>query len=201
MSAAVIALKLAGQLPQIDADYIGVDKGTLALIEQGLPVALAIGDFDSVTEQELRLIEEKAAEVIRLKPEKDDTDSEAALRQAMQRGYTTIYLCGRMGGRADHTLINFRLAYQNPGRVILWDEQNSIEAYNAGTYSIKKETYSYIGFFTNDEAEISIDGFKYSLTDRVLTKDDLYTVSNEWVRDTGTLTVRQGTVLVIRSKD
>ena len=201
MRTAVIVLKLAGPVPVMHADYIGVDRGTLALLKQNLPCTLAIGDFDSVNLEEMVQIENHAAEVIKLNPVKNDTDSEAALNEALKRGYDQIYLIGALGGRADHALINLRLVYQHPGKVILLDEQNRIEAYSAGVYAIKKENYAFIGFFTETEAEISLQDFKYPLTKQILTPQDLYTVSNELIEDTGTVTVHQGVVIVIQSKD
>ena len=201
MSAVIVALKLAKQMPKIKADYIGVDKGTLALLQQHLPVTLAIGDFDSVNEEEMQQIETSVTEVIHLPCVKDDTDSEAAIQEALRRGYDEIYLVGALGGRADHAYVNLRLAYQHQQKIILWDEQNRMEAFTEGTYQIKKENYTYIGFFTEEEAEISLENFKYDLTHRRLTKQDLYTVSNEVNGEEGTLTVHHGTVLVIQSKD
>lgn len=201
MPSVIIALKLAVEIPQGAYDYIGVDKGTLQLIEQNLPVKLSIGDFDSVNANEMECIKEHAEELKVLNPIKDDTDSEAALKEALRRGYDRIILIGALGGRADHTLINLRLAFQHPGRVILQDEQNRIEAYAEGDYCIKKESYSYIGFFSEEPAEISLENFKYPLTHRILTNQDLYTVSNELCGDSGVLHVHHGTVLVIQSKD
>lgn len=201
MSTVIIALKLAKNIPNMDADYIGVDKGTLCLLQQNLPVTLAIGDFDSVNTEEMKQIEAAVKEVIHLPCIKNDTDSEAAIKAAIQRGYNLIYLIGALGGRADHEYVNLRLAYQHPLQIILLDEQNRIEAYTPGTYQIKKEKYAYIGFFTEDEAEISLENFKYNLSWRKLKRQDLYTVSNEVIGEEGTLTVHHGTVLVIQSKD
>ena len=201
MSAVIVALKLADKIPAGAYDYIGVDKGTLALITQGLPVKLAIGDFDSVTEEEMKTIQAYAKEVIALNPIKDDTDSEAALKEALKRGYDEVIFLGATGGRADHAFINMRLAEQHPGRVILLDEQNRMQAYSEGSYRIKKENYAYIGFFTEDTAEISLENFKYPLEHRTISNKDLYNVSNEITGDAGILHVHQGTVLVIQSKD
>lgn len=201
MSAVIVALKLAKNIPNMDVDYIGVDKGTLSLLKQNLPVTLAIGDFDSVNTEEMKQIETAVKEVIHLPCIKNDTDSEAAIKEAIQRGYNLIYLVGALGGRADHEYVNLRLAYQHPLHVILLDGQNRIEAYTQGTYQIEKENYAYISFFTEDEAEISLENFKYKLSWRKLKRQDLYTVSNEVIGEEGTLTVHHGTVLVIQSKD
>jgi thiamine pyrophosphokinase len=201
MPSAVIVLKLAKSIPAGNQDYIGVDKGTLLLMAKGLPCRLAIGDFDSVTEEELIKIKAYAQEVVQLNPVKDDTDSEAALREAKKRGYTKIIFAGALGGRSDHALINLRLAEQNPGLVILQDAQNRIEAFCKGSYEIKKENNAYFSFFTEDTAEISLEGFKYPLQHRMITNKDLYTVSNELLVDKGTLTVHQGIVLMIAAND
>ncbi|NLH63710.1 MAG: thiamine diphosphokinase [Erysipelotrichaceae bacterium] len=201
MPTAVIALKLTDAVPQIEGDYIGVDKGTVALLAHGIKAKLAIGDFDSVDEREMQQIRENIPEVISLNPIKDDTDSEAAFNEAVRRGYDRIIFLGALGGRADHTLINLRLAYQHPGLVTLIDEQNTAEAFIPGTYEIKKEDHAYISFFTEDDAEISLEGFKYPLSHCHLTEKDLFTVSNELNQAVGHFTIHHGTVLMIQSKD
>lgn len=201
MPTAVIALKLTAGIPACHADYIGVDSGTLALIKQGIPVKLAIGDFDSVDAQEMKLIEDHSEEIIRLNPIKNDTDSEAAMHAAFERGYDHIIFLGALGGRADHAIVNLRLAYQHPLAISLLDDDNLITAFAEGTYVIKKENYTYISFFTEDEAEISLQNFKYSLDHCVINSRDLYTVSNELTEDTGILSVHRGIVLMVQAKD
>lgn len=57
MPTAIIALKLTEKIPPLEGDFIGVDRGTLALINQHFPIKLAIGDFDSVDAGELKCIE------------------------------------------------------------------------------------------------------------------------------------------------
>lgn len=59
--------------------FVGVDRGSLWVLEEELPLALAVGDFDSVTVEERQLIQERAQHFIQAQPEKDDTDLELAL--------------------------------------------------------------------------------------------------------------------------
>ena len=59
--------------------YIGVDRGSLFLVEKGYQLALAIGDFDSVSKIELEKISVSTDRLIKLPAEKDLTDLEAAL--------------------------------------------------------------------------------------------------------------------------
>lgn len=198
---AVIALKLADCLPEVEGDYIGADKGALYLAQKGIQMKLAIGDFDSVQESDIALIRQHTDELIRLNPVKDDSDSEAAILAALERGYDEIWLCGATGGRMDHSLVNVRLALKYPGKVWLYDDQNLIYTLCRGSYQIKKGDYSYISFFTQDGAEITLDGFRYPLENRRLKETDLYTVSNEILKDTGNVTVSDGIVLVMQCRD
>ena len=59
--------------------FVGVDRGSLWVLEEELPLALAVGDFDSVTVEERQLIQERAQYFVQAQPEKDDTDLELAL--------------------------------------------------------------------------------------------------------------------------
>lgn len=198
---AVIALKLADFLPDIEADYIGADKGALYLAEHGIHMKLAIGDFDSVEESDIREIGRYTDELIRLNPIKDDSDSEAAILAAIDRGYDEIWLAGATGGRMDHSFVNIRLALKYPGKVWLCDDQNLIYTICPGTHLISKGKYPYISFFTEEDAVITLDGFRYPLNRRELTRKDLYTVSNEMTESTGKVIVEKGTVLVMQCRD
>ena len=35
-----------------DVDYIGVDAGALLILQAGLPIQFAVGDFDSMSEED-----------------------------------------------------------------------------------------------------------------------------------------------------
>ena len=200
----VIMLKQGGQLPQDlgDADYIGADKGALLLAQKKIPMVLAIGDFDSVHEEDMALIRRYSKEVVRLNPVKDDSDSEAAVRAAHRLGYEKIILLGGLGGRMDHTLVNLRLCAVFSNQLVLADECNRIEAVTEGSYDFREnDGWKYYSFFTFEEAVVSLEGFYYPLKDQRLGPLDLYTVSNELSAAEGRLVVKKGTVLVIRSRD
>lgn len=77
-----VVLVAGGQLEELPSDvdvWVGVDRGSLYLIEQGITPDLAVGDFDSVSQQEFKLIQKQAKEVLCAQPEKDDTDLELAV--------------------------------------------------------------------------------------------------------------------------
>lgn len=195
-----IILKRCDSIPTAE-NYIGVDKGALTLARNGKRMLLAIGDFDSVEESDLEYIKEYSDTLIQLNPIKDDTDSEAAIMYAIENGYQKIHLYGGLGGRLDHAMINLRLVSRFPETVYLYDQNNFIYSLAKGVHSIDKRDYTYISFFTEDEATISLEGFKYPLDKQQLTNKDTYTTSNEILEDKGIITVHAGKVTVIQSKD
>jgi thiamine pyrophosphokinase len=197
----VIALKLASELPDVNADYIGADRGALALAQNHIRMVLAIGDFDSVREDDMHVIELWADEIIRLNPIKDCSDSEAALAKAIDMGYETIYLAGASGGRLDHTYVNLQLMIRSPHHVVLIDDRNLAETFRKGSYEIAKGSYTYASFFALEDSVVSLKGMKYPMDHRLMSRDDVFGLSNEIPGDTGTLTVHQGRVLMIRSRD
>ena len=75
---AILAGGDSALLPKDHDVYVGVDGGCLKLLEKGLPLDIAVGDFDSVSETDLRQIQTQAKQVIQSIPEKNDTDLELA---------------------------------------------------------------------------------------------------------------------------
>ena len=197
----VIVLGMRCSVPVIDAEYIGADRGALYLAQQGIPMSTAIGDFDSVSDNEKELIRTMSGRMIVLNPIKDATDSEAAIRTAADEGYSRILVYGGLGGRMDHTLINLRLAAEYTGRLYLLDEHNEISVRETGIYCYCRDEYKYFSVLPLGDASISLSGMKYPLDHRRITMDDLYTTSNEITDAYGTLHVHSGKVIVIRSRD
>jgi thiamine pyrophosphokinase len=120
MVKALLVASLVKQLPKLDADFIvGIDRGALVCAQKGLLMDVAIGDFDSVTSAELEVIKKHCKEIVILDAVKDVTDAQAAL--AYVDGYDEVILCGGLGGRIDHQLINIGLVKKDI-RLCLWDE-------------------------------------------------------------------------------
>ena len=80
------------------------------MLELGLPIDLAVGDFDSVSRSELEMIQSATKDCMIAPAEKDDTDTELALKITFQlypEAEVTIF--GAFGGRIDHMLSNIFL--------------------------------------------------------------------------------------------
>ena len=76
-------------------------------MEEELALALAVGDFDSVTVEERQLIQKRAQHFVQAQPEKDDTDLELALLTIFEKNpQARVTIFGALGGRIDHMLAN-----------------------------------------------------------------------------------------------
>ena len=200
-SIALLILPNTTFIPRGDFDYIGVDIGSIVAFKNNLKCAFCIGDFDSCTIEESNMIRENSDDVITLNRIKDDTDSEAAIRECLKRGYKEIWILDSGTKRIDHNIVNLRLIYKYPLKVFLINDNNRIFALDEGDYTIAKFNYSYLSLFTHDEVNVSLEGVKYPLDNVVLTSNDVYTISNEIEGELADISVSNGKVLIIQSKD
>lgn len=82
---------------------IAADGGADAVAAAGLRPHLLVGDFDSIDEGTRASLEAEGVETVILPVAKDETDTEVALRVAVERGAAHITVYGVLGGpRLDH---------------------------------------------------------------------------------------------------
>jgi thiamine pyrophosphokinase len=95
---------LARQLIQPNDILIAADGGARHALALGLTPGHIIGDFDSLTDEELNKLARAGANLQRHPPEKDETDLELALDYALKIGCAPILILGAYGGRLDQSL-------------------------------------------------------------------------------------------------
>ena len=88
---------------------IAVDGGARHFRSLGLAPHLAVGDFDSLTAEELLELEKSGVQIIRYPERKDFTDLELALQLAVERGAGEVIVFAALGNRWDQTLANLLL--------------------------------------------------------------------------------------------
>ena len=176
-------------------DYIiAVDGGYEKL--RGSRIDLVVGDFDS-----LSYVPEHP-HVVRLKPEKDDTDMMIALKRGLERGYRIFHIYGGCGGRFDHTLANIQcLAYlaKKHARGFLIGCRHTVTLIENDSIEFPKERTGYVSVFSYGETArgVTIKGLKYTLTDARLIDREPLGVSNEFVGTPSLIRVREGRLLVV----
>jgi len=194
-------------LPKNQDIYLGVDGGCLKLLEQGLSLDIAVGDFDSVSEVDLRKIQAQAKQVVQSVPEKNDTDLELALKTVFEDypdAAVTVY--GAFGGRLDHFLSNIFLP-TDPDlapymeQIQLVDEQNRLVFRPAGSHEIQPDpTMTYVGFMPVGEGRLEITGAKYPLHAENYFLKAMYG-SNEFLDQAIQVSLDRGYLIIVYSKD
>lgn len=93
-----------------DNDFlIAADGGAGHLIRHGLTPHLLVGDLDSISPSDLALCEANDVEILTFPKDKNETDLELALKEALDRGFQDIVLTRVLGDLPDHTLGNLAL--------------------------------------------------------------------------------------------
>lgn len=187
---------------------IAADLGMQFCYEKGILPDYVMGDFDSIKGEIVSWYRaQKQVQTIGFLPEKDDTDTEIAMKKAIALGSTSIALIGAMGGRMDHCLANIhllKLALDQGIDACLVDRQNHIRLLDCGYQIEKKEQYgTYVSFlpFTDQVEGLTLKGFKYPLEEYTMKKGISIGVSNELSEDLCTVTLKKGILMMIQSKD
>ena len=187
---------------------VAVDFGLEFFYHTGIKPDRIVGDFDSVDSKALSFFEEQdQTEWLRLIPEKDDTDTEAALRGLIREGYEEIHILGGIGSRLDHTLGNIELlgiGLMMGDRIFLVDSHNRIRMIREGITISRKEQYGdYISLllFTPQVTGITLTGMKYPLTDYTMVCYTTIGISNEIVAEEGKISLKDGILLMFETKD
>lgn len=188
-------------------DYIIAVDGGVAYAERlGIIPNLIVGDFDTLTTDGLSEYEQRGVIVRRFNPEKDDTDTEIAVREAVMIGNDTDIICAT-GGRIDHLLANIhnmKIALDAGVNMRLVDEGNIIYLMDRDFMIASKDCHGkYISFvpFDGEVTGMQLEGFKYPLNNYTLKPGASRCVSNELIADYGAVKLRTGCLIVINSRD
>lgn len=202
----------ADELPDLSsyegASYIGVDAGVMTLLGLGIEPVEAVGDFDSVTDSEYEKIRSAFPSLERSPAEKDESDTELALKKAMHYNPDTVIVTGVTGGRLDHYMaaLHIVFAYQRSYPYIdfmIVNKQNRIRFMEPGTYPMEADqSFKYVSFypFAEEVSGFTIEGFKYPVNDERIPFGSTRFISNELVQD-GTVEFTGGHLIVIESSD
>jgi len=187
---------------------IGADAGLQAMRALGLRPDELVGDFDTVDPSYVEYFRKDRGIAFDIhRPEKDETDTELALRDAERAGCTEADILGALGGRIDHELANIQLLllYRNRGmRVFLYDRQNRIHIAESGeTFSRENAWGKYISFIplSPEVRDVTLSGFKYPLDKRLVTMGSSLCVSNEISAERAEVTFSGGDLLCVEAHD
>ena len=193
----------AHDLLRPDDLIIAADGGTRHALSLGVVPHVVIGDLDSISPDELAVVEAAGSQVVRHSPRKDETDLELALLHAARRGATEIVVLAALGGRLDQTIANLLLlalpelrgldvrVVEGPQTAFLihgGHDGTRIEGRPGDTVSLIP--------LGGDAAGVTTHGLAYPLNDETLHFGPARGVSNIFEGETATVTLCKGLLWV-----
>lgn len=187
-------------------DYIVcADGGALHAKNLGIIPNALIGDGDSIDEETLKYYQTKGVEIINYPKEKDQTDTQLAVEYAFGQNVREMIFLGCMGTRFDHTFGNVAMLIwlmKRGVRGVIINKYNEIhvldryillEGKPGDRISLLPITDRIDGIFTT--------GLKYVLENGELVHDQTRGISNEFVSDEAQIVIRDGMLMVVKSRD
>lgn len=189
---------------------IACDSGIEFFRRNGRLPDLVLGDFDSAEGDSVHFFREQAGVRFEQFPaEKDWTDTELAVRRALQCRPSRIDLAGATGGsRVDHMLGNIQLlafALAKGVQMFLLDAHNRIRLLTPGSYAVTKGAQygDFISLlpFGGTAYGVTLRGMKYPLHEATLTADITLGISNQIADETAEISFSEGKLLMIETRD
>ncbi|MCI8832876.1 MAG: thiamine diphosphokinase [Clostridia bacterium] len=187
---------------------IAVDNGLKILNEIKVNPQHIVGDFDTVKSEILDLYKaDTSIKIHKFNPIKDNTDTDIAIRLAVELKSDEIIILGAIGTRIDHLLGNIHVlkyALDSNIKCKIIDENNEIQLIDKTTIIKKKDiTKKYISLIplTEKVEHINLKGFKYELKNGALTMGSSLGISNEISKEEAIIEFGDGILIIINSKD
>jgi len=189
--------------------FIGADKGSIYLLNEGITPNIAVGDFDSLSTEEFSTITNRVP-VVKVAPvNKDETDTDLALWQALVFEPQNIVLTGVTGGRLDHfiSVLNSMYRFQKENleiQFIIQNKWNEMSLLAPGTTQLTKNPFlPFVSFyaFGGSVEHITLAGMKYNVTNGIIEMGNTRFTSNEVLDEHGSISFSSGICLLIRSSD
>lgn len=163
----------------------------------GREADLVVGDYDS-----LGFVPETDNKVV-VPCEKDVTDMHLAVDIGLEKGYREFVLFGALGGeRAEHSVANIQLLKyicSKGGRGTAVHCRKIFTAFKNGEMIFSSELKGYISVFSlcDESRGVTVKNLKYEIENFSLKNDFARGVSNEFIGKVATISVADGTLLVV----
>lgn len=187
---------------------IAADGGALKALELGFVPHVVIGDADSLATADLDRLRGLGAEVIVHPTDKDESDTELCLREAVACGADELLIVGGFGGRRiEHTVANLLLLClpELAGcDACLADGVSVVRLLGAGhTLTISGESGDFVSLLPLVPLVegVTTDGLDFALIDEALVQGLARGLSNVMSGRTATVSLRSGRLLVVHTRN
>lgn len=187
---------------------IAVDRGLEFFYQEKITPTHIVGDFDSIDPDVISYYRNQTQIPIReFNPVKDASDTEIAIRLAIDLGVKELWILGGTGTRLDHVMANIqtlKVAMDAGVKAYLLDPYNRISLLDEPVTLSKNESYGqYFSVFSLGACveNLTICGAKYPLMNHTLYPHDSLTVSNQFVEEKVTIDFKSGIIILMETKD
>jgi len=191
---------------EADAIVIAADGGARHAAALGLDLDRWVGDGDSLGEDGVDRLRAAGIPVHLAAAEKDESDTELAVRAALEAGADRIVILGALGGpRVDHALANIGLLAMPALRAVpacLLDAKSRISLITGPvTNALPGPTGATVSLLPQGDGVLGVttEGFAYPLHDEPLPAGPARGLSNIRIATTASVTVRSGHLLVVEA--
>ncbi len=197
------------QIKKIQPELIvGVDSGLKFLYRNQIMPTHIVGDFDSVDPTVIAFYKnETQVPIQEFDPVKDASDTEIALKLAIELGAELIWILGGTGTRLDHVMANIQMlkfALDVGVKAYILDKHNRISLVEREIVLEKEEAYGpYFSVFPlgGNIQDFNIKGAKYPLSNHTLQPYDSLCVSNQYLEEQVEISFRNGTIILMETRD
>lgn len=207
LSGEIINYDFHKKLIQYEDRIICADGGARHIKNMGYMPEIILGDLDSIGDSVFKYFLELKVNFIKYPRMKDETDSEIAIKYAIDNGATEIVLIGALGSRWDHSIANIlllkKIDYFGLKGVII-NETNVIQLItsNKKLFLKRREEYKVSLIpLSNKVKGIKTKGLLYNLNNQPLFFSDSIGISNEFIDDEVEIYIEEGELLVFLSKE
>lgn len=181
---------------------IAADGGARHCLEIGINPHFVIGDFDSLSEEELTFFESNGSELIKYPAQKDETDLELAVNFAMHQGFIDVSVYGAFGGRWDMTFANVLLfaspIYTGIHFKIIDTKTTAYILRSGETLKFKSKPGSTVSIMPlrGSATGLTYNGLKWSLEKATLPFGTPKGVSNQTTQKVSEIFLEEGIILI-----
>jgi len=185
-------------------DVICADGGARHVLALGMMPRTVIGDMDSLSPELLDQLRQNGCRILEYPARKNETDTELALRYALEGKPSGIEIYGALGGRLDHSLANISLlvaAAREGVSAKIVDAATEIFVVSGKT-EIKGHAQEIVSLFplTTEVKGITLEGFEYPLHKATMEIGKPYGISNRLLENRGAVSISSGYLLVVKSR-
>lgn len=187
---------------------MAADHGMEFLYRANIQPDIIVGDFDSVDAEILDYFRgQQQIDICAFPTEKDDTDTECAIREAIARGAKEITIIGGTGKRVDHMLSNIALlgiGLEKGIKIELLDPNNRVRMIDGPVTLRKSQQYGkYISLIPISESVtgVTLTGMKYPLSDYTMKGFGSLGISNEITEPEAQISLTAGRLLIVEARD